>query len=249
MFDYGAIVGLYDGVNNLENILMGLASQTMKPKEVLIWVNKNTNRIFDKNYYERKFPGIHIIEYNQNHGVYARFTSSYLLKTKYVMVFDDDTIPGKLWAENCYHTFEKTGTSILGARGVKVTPDYRHEGYGNDTNTSKITEVDFVGHSWVYPKSIIHYMFDEPAQNLMNGEDIHFSASAKIAEDIKTYVPAQPNSLIDTHGSIYPKLGLAATRLSMQHLGKHYHSRDAVVKYWMSKGWVPLFKEIKNETI
>ena len=242
MFNYGVIVGLYDGVENLDNILKGIASQTLKPKEVLVWVNKNTNKSFDQKYYENKFPGIQIIQCNKNYGVYSRFTASYILNTEYIMVFDDDTIPGTLWAENCYHTFQTVGTAILGARGVKLTSAFEHKGYGNDTNTSRLMEVDFVGHSWVFPKSIIHYMFDEPAKNLMNGEDIQFSASAKIGENIKTYVPPQPNSLPDTHGSLYPKLGLKATRLSMLNLQYHYNSRQDVVKYWMSKGWKPLYE-------
>jgi len=243
--DYGAIIGVYSGVENISRILNHLAIQTRKPREVIVWINKHNTKKIDTGWLEQKYPGIQIINTNQNYGVYGRFTASNLLKSEYAMVFDDDTVPGPLWAENCIITLDEVGSdSILGATGVKMKSDLytNHEKFGNDTDTRKITEVDLVGHCWMYRKDLIKYMFDEDPVSVMNGEDVHFSASAQINEGIKTYVPAQPNALPELHGSMYPKLGLEPGRLSTIDLGGHFNIRNKIVNYWINKGWQLKYK-------
>ena len=239
-FDYSAIIGVYDGIGNVENILTALHNQTIKPKDIMIWVNKNENREFSETYFREKYPNVQIVQHNRNQGVYSRFAGAFLLQSEYIMVFDDDTIPGKLWAENCYTTFQKTGVSILGARGIRVLPDCRHTAFGNENNTTELTEVDFVGHCWVYPRSLAHLLFNETSPNLMNGEDMHLSAASQIHGNIKTYVPPQPNNNMDLHGSLKPSLGLEATRLSMQDLNRHSNIRQGITRHWINNGWKPI---------
>jgi GT2 family glycosyltransferase len=243
--DYGAIVGAYNGVENIPRILNHLSMQTRKPREVIVWINKHPTKTIDTDWLQRKYPGIQIIDTNQNYGVYGRFTASSLLKSKYAMVFDDDTVPGQLWAENCMITLDKVGeNSIIGATGVTMKSDAytHHEKFGNDRDTMEITECDLVGHCWLYRKDLVKYMFDEDPVSVMNGEDVHFSASAQINEGIKTYVPAQPNALPELHGSMYPKLGLAAGRLSTIDLGGHFNIRNKIVSHWINKGWQLKYK-------
>ena len=89
-------------------------------------------------------------------------------------------------------------------------------------------------------------MFDEGPVSVMNGEDIHFSASAQINEGIKTYVPAQPNSNPQMHGSLYPKLGLEPGRLSTIDLSGHFNIRNNITNYWINKGWQLNYKRYKD---
>jgi hypothetical protein len=54
-----------------------------------------------------EFPNRMVIENttsafcNRNLGVWSRFAYALNAKTKYVCVFDDDTIPGNNWLKNC----------------------------------------------------------------------------------------------------------------------------------------------------
>ena len=59
---------------------------------------------------------------NKNLGVWARFAYAINADTEYICVFDDDTIPGKKWFENCLETM-KTHRGLLGCRGVRMTGD------------------------------------------------------------------------------------------------------------------------------
>ena len=90
-------------------------------------------------------------------------------------------------------------------------------------------------------------MFEEYPQNIMNGEDIHLSAINQIKYGTKTYVPAQPNTNLIRKGSIKPHLGLGPGRISMR-LGaaNHFGEREAVNKYWISKGWKSLDERNKS---
>jgi hypothetical protein len=250
-FNYGVVIGVYNGAHHLPKILSAISHQTKKPKEVIIWINKNLNNQVDVEGIEKKYPGIQIIQANKNYGVYARFTACNLLDTEYAMVFDDDTVPGNLWAENCLLTFDQVGSnSILGANGICVKNNnyFEQTRHGNDNDTKTITEVDLVGHCWVFKKELVKYLFDEIPQNKMNGEDIHFSASAQINQGIKTYVPAQPNSILDLHGSITPELGREPGRLStgapeMGNVVNHFNVRNQIVHYWLNKGWKLKYNE------
>jgi hypothetical protein len=238
--DYGVIIGVYNGSENVFKIVNQLSRQTHKPKQVIVWINRHPENKVNILELERRIPGVQVIDANFNYGVYGRFVASNLLSTEYAMVFDDDTVPGELWAENCKLTFDEKGKDcILGATGVTMrSNEYtNHEKFGNDTNTTKITECDLVGHCWVYKKELIKYMFEEDPISIMNGEDIHFSAQAQISAGIKTYVPAQPNSIPELHGSLYPKLGLAPGRLSTINLGGHFNIRNKIVSHWINKGW------------
>lgn len=245
-FDYGVVIGVYEGIGNVDKILSQVAIQTYKPKQVIVWVNKNVKKNFNANELLKKYKGLQIIESSYNYGVYSRFTATYLLATNYAMVFDDDTIPGQLWAENCALTFNEVGNNaILGATGVTLQSDnyYNHIKCGNDTNTKKITKCDLVGHCWVFNRKLAKYILEDAPLSFTNGEDIHFSANAKIAEGINTYIPAQPNILPDTHGSLFPGLGNAPNRLSTINVNAHFNLRDGIIKYWINKGWKPLYAE------
>ena len=254
-FNYGVVIGVYSGVRNIPKMISAIVSQqTIKPKEVIIWFNKNPRFIVDTEALEKKYPDIQILKANQNYGVYARFTACNLLNTEYAMVFDDDTVPGKLWAENCHLTFNKVGTdAILGANGIRIKNNnyFEQTRHGNDNDTKEITEVDLVGHSWVFKRELVKYLFDEIPQNKMNGEDIHFSASAQIHEGVKTYVPAQPNSIIDLHGSVTPELGKEPGRLStgapeMGNVVNHFNVRNQVVHHWLNEGWKLFYNRQKE---
>jgi GT2 family glycosyltransferase len=55
---------------------------------------------------------------NKNLGVWARFAYALNASTEYVCIFDDDTIPGNRWLENCLNTIQ-THNGLLGTAGIR----------------------------------------------------------------------------------------------------------------------------------
>ena len=86
---------------NLNEQLEALQNQTIKPDEILLWYN-NPNNGTEPNYdIGTKIPTAYC---NYNWGVWARFYFALNAKNPYICVFDDDTIPGKKWLENCFRS-------------------------------------------------------------------------------------------------------------------------------------------------
>ena len=84
--------------------------------ETALWVNHDPETEFD----EALLKGIpHVRSSNRNWGVWPRFLFCAEFKSEYVCVFDDDTIPGSRWIENCLKTMNST-PGLLGANGVLI---------------------------------------------------------------------------------------------------------------------------------
>ena len=76
-----------------------------------------------------------------------------------------------------------------------------------------------------------------------NGEDIQFSYMAQKHGNIKTYVPAHPNTDKTKHSSLKGyEMGVdsKATSAAQQH-GVFYAQRDACVKNAILHGWQPIY--------
>ena len=94
-----AVLTFYIRPHVLEEQLQSLKNQTYPPRQIIIWRNFADGYTFPGHIREDKT--LTIIDSSHNFGVWARFAVGLLANTKYVCVFDDDTIPGKKWFENC----------------------------------------------------------------------------------------------------------------------------------------------------
>lgn len=175
---------LNEQVNAIEN-------QTIKSKEIMLWQNNNSD-IFDKNITNNLTTSI----VNKNLGVWARFTYALNAKTEYICIFDDDTIPGTMWYENCLNTIEEYN-GLLGGIGVIFNSNENYfpierVGWANPNETTK--EVDIVGHSWFFKKEWLTAFWRELPPNGYEivGEDMHFSYMLQKYLGLKTYVPPHP---------------------------------------------------------
>lgn len=205
------ILNGYRRPSNLEEQLDALNNQTVKPSEILFWYN-NPGDNYEINYeIGTKIPGVYC---NYNFGVWGRFAFALMAKSEYVCIFDDDTIPGKKWIENCLNTI-KTHNGLLGTVGVvylnPLPPEhssyYEHYirfGWPEQCNNEKVVEVDLVGHSWFFKKEWLSYMWKEIPDPKYNtcGEDMHFSYMLQKYAGIKTYTPPHPISDKEMWGSI-----------------------------------------------
>ena len=150
---------------------------------------------------------------NTNLGVWARFAYALNVETKYVCIFDDDTIPGRKWLENCLDTI-KTHRGLLGTVGLLYTipaPPNPNSSYfenyvrfGWPHNNTRVQEVDLVGHSWFFEREWLSaYWRELPDPKYKTcGEDMHFSFMIQKYLGLKTYVPPHPPEDKEMWGSI-----------------------------------------------
>lgn len=175
----------------LEEQVKAILNQTIKPKEIWLWVNYDPQATFPD-----KLEGVDvIIKSSRNFKYHSRFCIAMLCKTPFVAFFDDDTIPGNKWFENCLNTAKEYNYNcIVGGVGIVFTgKDYnQHTRFGWPTPSNDIKQVDFVGHAWFLPRNIINSMWIEPPLTLDNGEDMQLSFFAQKYYNTVTVCPPHP---------------------------------------------------------
>lgn len=232
-----AILNCYKRPEYLEEQIQAIRSQTIKPSEIWLWVNASEeNKIFD-------FENLNLDKiYRSSHNAkyHARFAIGLLAQTDYVALFDDDTIPGDRWLENCVNTM-KTHPGILGGAGVILhTNSYiPNTKVGWHNNNLEIVEVDLVGHAWFLRRDDIKYMWYESPYTFENGEDIQLSYLAQKYGNIKTYCPPQPKNNLSFVSSTKPHYGLDAKASfgGLKTVNQHYKERIECVEHCVKNGW------------
>ena len=191
----------YKRGQHLSQQLEAVKKQTLRPKEIMLW--QNAGEDFDPQIAGKTTWA----SCNKNFGVWARFAYALNAKTEYVCVFDDDTIPGKRWLENCYETIQKH-EGLLGTIGVVYhTPNSYHpmNRIGWAEPNEKTERVDIVGHAWFFKREWLSTFWRElPEENhpMIVGEDMHFSVMLQKYLGLNTYVPPHPKDNKDLWGSL-----------------------------------------------
>jgi hypothetical protein len=195
------ILNGYKRPHVLAKQLESIRNQSVQPESILFWQNSGAE--FDSNLTKDL---IHASS-NHNFGVWARFAYALNATTEYICVFDDDTIPGPLWLENCLNTM-KIQEGLLGTIGVKFHTKNTYwpaTRIGWDGPNEQIEQVDIVGHSWFFKRewlSIFWRELPEINQSKLVGEDMHFSYTLQKYANIGTFVPPHPKNNMDMWGSI-----------------------------------------------
>ena len=236
-----AILTLYKRPHVLQEQIDSLKNQTCPPEKIMIWRNFAEGYTFPEHIKEDK--SIIIIDSSHNFGVWARFALGLLANTEYVCVFDDDTIPGKKWFENCLNTMKEVN-GLLGTIGVVFNdaPFYSiKRRFGWDGNNDNTVKVDIVGHSWFFKREWLKFLWEttpDYSMFLRAGEDIGFSWALQ-KNGIHTYVPPHPSNDLEMFGSIPCKAwsyGTESVGISVTGLNNF----DDVYKYYISKGFTIL---------
>lgn len=201
------ILNCYKRPSSLPLQLKALESQTLKPKEILIWINGSDEyKKFDKSI----LNSYRTIVSNYNYGVWARFAHAFNTTGDNVCIFDDDTVPGNKWLENCHLCNEKE-EALYGTRGIIFKDRFYGmlADVGWHSGNSETTQVDIVGHSWFFPRSFLSAFWRESIVpgSLFRGEDIHMSYSIQKHLGKNTYVPPHPISDLQMWGS-NPNIGM-----------------------------------------
>ena len=220
--------------------------QSIPPKEILIW--NNGDYIDFKDFEEDIF----IANSSKNFGVWSRFSFALNAETEYICVLDDDTMPGKLFFENCLSTMQ-ISPGLLGARGLRFLSKNRyqpHKSFGWDNPNEELKVVDIVGHAWFFKREWLSYFWRELPQcnaSRLVGEDIHFSYTLQKYAGIKTIVPPHPFKNKDYWGSdpvVAIRLGTGIESISQD--DSALDKFDKVLSLYTSSGF-KLYKEVKNE--
>lgn len=230
-----AILTGYNRPQNMNAIADAVAGQSIPPEDVWVWYNKGAAEQEELDWVKGAYC-------TYNFGFFGRFAMALMAQTEYVAIFDDDTVPGDKWFENCLNTMDKT-PGILGTVGVYLHgPRYQgHERVGWPAPNEEAGEVDLVGHCWFMRRKDVKWMFVEDPPRWTNGEDIHLSATALRLGGVKTIVPPHPPNNTSMWGSIHGNyLGMDKAASSLQNTRRHSEQRDAVVREEIKRGWVPL---------
>jgi hypothetical protein len=244
------ILNAYRRPYNLKDQISAIKSQTVKPEQIWLWVNKHEdNKDFDFN-----SLGVDRVFHNDyNWKFYGRFAAALLADSKYVAVFDDDTIPGNRWFENCLESMiNKEG--IMGSAGyIQTGPralEYEPERCGWPARNKEIKRVDYVGHAWFFKRDWLSYLWSEKPCTWDNGEDIHFSYTAQKYGNIQTYCPPHPADNLDLHGSLYGyELGVddkaTSNNIAVPH-EQFFSERDHCIQNAIKGGWKTVYNVSKE---
>ena len=231
------ILNCYKRPEYLQEQIESIRNQSIQAVDIIIWYNKPENQ----EQYDLTNLGCKVITCNHNFKFHGRFTAGLLAKTKYVAFFDDDTIPGPRWFENCLNTIENGYNGILGSAGVRLlgTGYNPHKKIGwNGGGNDEVEEVDLVGHAWFFERKYLSYLWNYEPISWDNGEDIQLSAFSSILGNIKTYVPPHPITNKEVWGSL-PEKGFkyGDDENASFKLSSHASLRDDIVIHCKKLGW------------
>ena len=206
MLKYTAILNVFQRDKNLVTQIEHLNDQSFKPSEILIWNNGNKNVDLTSLQAATKIP-ITLSQCSENLGVWARFAFALNSRYKFILLLDDDILPGKRWVENCYENFLQV-EGLYGTRGVsflssnRYTP-FEHVGWRNPNNER--CEVDIIGHSWFFKREWLTAYWelaDIESYSPLAGEDMQMSFAIQKKYGLGSYVPPHPEHDKEMWGNI-----------------------------------------------
>jgi len=214
----------------LEEQVDRVLNQTVAPHEVILWYNAPPKRM---GWIERKqlvsFKNEHRVKKilcDHNFGIIPRFTLASCLEGDYVCIFDDDTMPGERWFENClqYVDTEKALCGTIGLRYLSRTElKTEKPRMGWEGMNERVEFVDLVGHSWFFRREWARFFWDEDPVLRSFGEDIHFCAMLQ-RHGIRAACPPHPAGDRSLWGSVKPERGVDRVAISC--------SEDRSADYW-----------------
>jgi len=230
----------------LEEQVDAVFSQTVKPHEIVLWYNQPSKKLGVFKQKQRvdfkNAKRVKQIICDCNFGITPRFSIAPFLEGEYICIFDDDTIPGIRWFENCLQYIEKE-KCMLGTIGLRylsvdqgsvVTEKPR---MGWEAENKNLEFVDLVGHSWFFRREWAKYFWWEEPLLKTFGEDIHFCAMLS-KHGIRSACPPHPPEEKQLWGSLYPERGIDRVAISTStDRSRDYYN---VVRHEISKGFKPI---------
>ena len=219
--------------------IKSIREQTVKPTQIWLWVNHHA----DNEHVDFSDLDIdRIFKHDFNWKCYGKFSAALLADTEFVALYDDDTIPGKKWHENCLQTMQ-THEGILGTYGITLKNDsyMDHNLCGWKTKNTETTEVDIVSQGCFFKRKWLRYLWQEKPVIWDNGAEIQFSFMAKTYGNIPTFCPPHPPEDTMLHGSLLAcELGIDSKAVSCGNevsLQQFFAEKNLCVRQGLSNGW------------
>ena len=247
------ILTAFKRIDVLRKQLEAIRSQTAPPNKIVLFQDKiiDDYSVVINDDLLNLFDDVYIAD--ENMGVWGRFDyARRIVDTEYVCIFDDDTIPGRGWLENCCKQMQ-INEGIYGTIGIILYdqtnyPWSRYCRIGWDRPNEETKEVDFVGHSWFMKTKWLTYMFDgteEYRKYKYAAEDMTLSFSC-LQHGISTYVPPHPKNNTDIWGSMpETAVRLGGSNVALSRTGNNVVMNKAVL-HLIYDGWKPLYDRNKD---
>lgn len=231
-----AILNGYRRPQHIQTQINHILNQTVKPEEIWLWRNYHE----DWNIELPTLQGIDkYCESNYNWKYFGRFSLAMMARTEFVAFFDDDTIPGNMWFENCLNTHSQVN-GILGGVGIVQhnNQNYTQRArFGWPSNNDNIAKVDFVGHAWFVKKDYLRYVWLEEPSTYDTGEDMHLSYICQKYGGIETFVPPHPESNLEMSSSLYGHFGVDDKTDSVVNHATFMPLRNNCFREYVNRGW------------
>lgn len=215
----GVVLNVYRRGRYFRDQVDAVRQQTVAPSEIFVWQNGLN---FDVPRDLRR--QVTLAQCERNLGVWARLAYALNLRTEFICMLDDDTIPGRRWFENCLQTMS-THEGLLGARGLRFWSSssyFKFDEFGWAAPNATVEQVDIVGHAWFFKADWLR-SFWSIERGLEGdsrvGEDIHFSFALQQHLKLNTYVPPHPIDEPELWGSLPEfghKIGTSLEGISME---------------------------------
>ena len=209
--DVDVVLTCYKRPQILKQQLDAIKNQTLAPRRIFLYQDGIDG------YYKVELNDKILSEFDAykiaktNGGVWKRFEfAEEICKSPYVCIFDDDTIPGARWLENC-HMNSLQNRGVYGTNGVLMTQPEEYPrkflNVGWHKPNIKTCAVDFVGHSWFFEREFLSGLLSKSwSKNYKHcGEDMTLSFTAA-QRGLGTYVPAHPVKILSLWGCL-PEFG------------------------------------------
>lgn len=206
----------------LEEQVDRVLRQSVPPHEIVLWYNAPPKAL---GLFERKqllkfknSDKVKKIVCDHNFGIIPRFLMASLMEGEYVCIFDDDTMPGERWFENClkYVDREKAMCGTIGLRFIsKTEPKIENPRMGWAGRNEQLEFVDLVGHSWFFRKEWARWFMEREPLLHSFGEDFHFCAMLQ-RHGIRVACPPHPENDKSLWGSVKGELGIDKVAISSQ---------------------------------
>jgi len=233
-----AILNVYRRPELLQEQVNSLLAQTVKPKEIWVWVNHHDD---NKNFDFESVTGVDKWFKNSTNWKYnGRFSAALLTdEEQLIALFDDDTIPGSRWFENCLNHWQED--RILGGVGciLKGKIYQNHDRVGWSNPNEELTQVDLAGHAWFFGREALRSFWLVPMFSTETGEDIHLSYASQTSCGIQTFVPPHPKDQKELWSSLKGyEYGVDEVASSNPKNHQNFYAlRNAIVKNYWKNGW------------
>jgi hypothetical protein len=244
------ILNVFRREDLLQTQIDSIINQTKPPSRIFIW---NNGKKVLSGINSLSIP-LTIFNSSDNLGVWARFSCALNSSERFIAVFDDDTIPGNKWFENCLENIDN-GNRLLGTRGLRFLSKHSYspfESYGWDNPNEELVEVDIIGHAWFFENKMLTAFwsqFNNRYLDNLSGEDIHLSFSIQKL-GYKSFVPPHPIHDMELWGS-KPEIALAygGNEFAISSSPGSLKKFTNAYRFYINKGFSIYYKSHKSPNV